>query len=141
MKRIGEIKNVSVDWRWVGVGTCFFIVMHLLPTYILFELRVITTLFGAIFSVWVFAGMAFISFFIGWKSKGVTIIEAGLAAFIYGIVLMLAINQEWGVGPVFPLVIKPLGWFFAVVVIATVSAWFGELVQSIKAQGKIEDLE
>ena len=123
-----DLKVSEIDWRWVGMGVCFFIVMHLLPTYLLFQFRIITTAFSILFSVWVFAGIAFVGFFIGWRSKGVTIAEAAIAGLAYGFILLAAIQQELAG----PLVISSIGWFVAVIVIATVSAWFGELVQSVK---------
>lgn len=123
-----SLKISDIDWRWVGLGICFFIVMHLLPTYLLFEFRIMASAFSTLFSVWVFAGMAFVGFFIGWKSKGVTIVEAGIAGLVYGFILLAAIQQELGG----PLVISSIGWFVAVIAIATVSAWFGELVQSVR---------
>ena len=126
-----SLKITDIDWRWVGLGICFFIVMHLLPTYLLFEFRIMSSAFSTLFSVWVFAGMAFVGFFIGWKSKGVTIVEAGIAGLVYGFILLAAIQQELGG----PLVISSIGWFVAVIAIATVSAWFGELVQSVKEKG------
>jgi hypothetical protein len=130
-------KIAKIDWRWVGLGVCFFIVMHLLPTYLLFQFRIITTAFSTLFSVWVFAGMAFVGFFIGWKSKGVTILEAGIASLLYAFILLSAIQVKWEG----PLVISSLFWFGAVVVIATVSAWFGELVQSMKERGIVKEGE
>ena len=78
--------------------------------------------------------MAFVGFFIGWKSQGVTIIEAGMASLMYGFILMFAINRVWAGPWTISLVISAWDWLIAVVVIATVSAWFGELVQSMKAQ-------
>ena len=131
-------KIVKIDWRWVGLGVCFFIVMHLLPTYILFQFRIVTRVFSTLFSIWVFAGMAFVGFFIGWKSQGVTIVEAGIASVLYGLILLLAINEVWAGPFVISLVISSLRWFVAVVVIATVSAWFGELVQSMKERGAVQ---
>jgi hypothetical protein len=121
-------KIPKIDWRWVGLGVCFFIVMHLLPTYFLFQFRIITTAFSTLFSVWVFAGMAFVGFLIGWKSKGVTILEAGMASLLYAIILLAALQQSYQG----PLVISSLGWFVAAVVVSTVSAWLGEVVQSMK---------
>ena len=128
-------RKLDVDLRWIGVGVCFFIVMHLLPTYLLYELRVITTMFSTFFSIWAFGGMAFVGFFIGWMSKGVTIIEAGLASLIYAFILMGAINYELGGPMVFPMVIKPWIWVIAVLVIATASAWLGEMVQAMQERG------
>lgn len=137
MEPKASFKIVRIDWRWVGLGVCFFIVMHLLPTYLLFQFRIITTVFSTLFSVWVFAGMAFVGFFIGWKSKGVTIVEASVASLLYAIILLGAIQRVWEGR----LVISSLGWFVAVVVIATVSAWFGERVQSIKERGIVREGE
>lgn len=136
MEPISSSKSLKIDWRWVGLGICFFIVMHLLPTYLLFQFRIITHIYSTLFSIWVFAGMAFVGFTIGWKSKGVTILEAGIASLLYGFILLMAISEVWGGRWITETSRGSLVWYVAVVVIATVSAWFGEAVQSLKKRGE-----
>lgn len=127
--------NLSkIDWPWVGVGFCFYVVFHLLPTYLLVGIGGGMKYGSGAFGVWMFTGLALIGLYIGYRSRGVTIIEPGLSALAYVIVFSLATQQFWGtmLGP--PQLWNTILWLIATVVIAVGSAYIGEHLQAWKEQ-------
>ena len=128
METIPYSKIFKLYWRWIGLGFCFFVSFHLLPSHIIYMLRVISPAMNVIYSVWIFGGMAVIGFMIGYKSKGVTIWEATIASAVYSIVLLAAIEKVWGGG----LEFRTPYWIIAIIAIATLCAWFGEYIQALK---------
>ncbi|MGB2869117.1 MAG: hypothetical protein WBD36_11745 [Bacteroidota bacterium] len=132
MENQGTIKPLQkIDWRWVGVGYCFFVVFHLLPSYLLASFsRVGLEDKGT----WLVTGLAFIAFYVGYRSRGITILEPAISALFYILTLALLFERFWG---------RSLSWHSAgivgiwavsAMVIALVSAWVGELVQSLREQ-------
>jgi hypothetical protein len=119
----------KLDWRWIGVGYCFFVVFHLLPSYLFLGLTRLGDISALAKIVWLFFGLACIGFYIGYRSRGVTIWEPAIAAVLYDLTLMFefsdfwgrSINNSWGIF---------LVWFAATLVITIVSAWEGEMVQA-----------
>lgn len=128
METIPYSKIFKLDWRWIGLSFCFFVSFHLLPSHIIYLLRIISPKMTVLYSSWMFGGMAVIGFLIGFKSQGVTIWEATIASAVYSIVLLAAIHQVWGGG----IGVWTPYWIIAIIAIATLSAWFGEYVQAIK---------
>ncbi len=126
-------KMRPIDWTWVGVGYCFFVVFHLLPSYLMMFGMPIDLLGMAI---WLFIPLAIIGFVIGRWSRGVTIIEPGLSALAYVLTLTLEFGHIWGRS--FSLRSGGIIYLWAVssFVIAVTSAWVGELVQARKEQKK-----
>ncbi len=128
------LKWGKIDWPWVGVVFCIYVVFHLLPTYFL------ATIGGgmkggfATFGVWMFAGLAVIGLYIGYRSRGVTMIEPGLAALLYVFVFFLSIQRFWGDTFSFTQLGGALAWMAAAFVIAIGSAYVGELLQARKEQ-------
>ncbi len=131
--RMNELQSISrkitIDWRWVGVGYCFFVVLHLLPTLlfnIFFGLRysglnVIPVLY------WIYFGLFYVGFYIGYRSRDFTVIESGLAGTAYGLTLVYVLPNVM----LIPLKVWE-GKIFLIAslfVIATISAWLGEIVQ------------
>ncbi|HWP82897.1 MAG TPA: hypothetical protein VNN76_09625 [Bacteroidota bacterium] len=126
-----------VDWKWVGVGFCFYVVFHLLPTYLLLgiSLRGMHTGFAS-FAIWMFTGLAVIGFYIGYRSSGVTIVEPGLSALLYILALVLG-TQRLISGSVSLLsFFEALSWMGAAFVIAIASAFVGELLQARKEESE-----
>jgi hypothetical protein len=125
----------KIDWPWVGVGFCFYVVFHLLPTYLLAGMG--ATKYGnTSFGVWLFAGLAFIGLYIGYRSRGVTIIEPGIAALAYVVVLFLSGQQSWGITFGFSQFLEALGSMIAAFVVAIGSAFVGELLQQRKEKAE-----
>lgn len=114
-----------IDWRWVGIGYCFFVVFHLLPLYL------IAGSAGTEDGFWLFAGPALIAFYIGYRSRGVTIAEPAIAAALYDCTLLLEFKNFWGRTPLHAMGIVYV-WGVATLVIAVLSAWLGEVVQARK---------
>lgn len=121
----------KIDWRWVGIGYCFFVVFHLLPSYLLFFVspllagRDMTAKGG-----WLFLGLALVGCFIGYRSKGVTILEPALSSLAYLLTLSLLFEQFWGRSINTNTVGLMIAWAAVGFVIAFVSAWVGEIIQA-----------
>lgn len=121
----------KIDWRWVGISYCFFVVFHLLPSYLMFFVspllagRDMTAKGG-----WLFLGLALVGYSIGYRSKGVTILEPALSSIAYLFTLSLLFERFWGRS----ININTLGliliWAAVGFVIAFVSAWIGEIIQA-----------
>ena len=117
----------TIDWKWVGIGYCLFVVYHLLPSYIIngFALHMDNMSRG----IWLFLGLAIIAFYIGFKSKGVTIVEPAISAILYDLTLLLEFRDFWGrsashsLGTIYV-------WEIVTLVLAIYSAWLGEFYQS-----------
>lgn len=115
----------KIDWRWVGIGYCFYVVFHLLPTYLTTSLDPLEQGF------WLFIGLAVIAFYIGYRSSGVTILEPAIAALLYDLTLLLEFKNLWG---------RTLShswgtlylWGITTLVITVLCAWMGELYQARK---------
>jgi hypothetical protein len=122
-----------INWQWVGVGYCFFVVFHLLPSYYLIRFSLNFEMASSAKTLWLFAGLAVIGFLIGFRSRGFTVFEPAISAILYDATLIMAFQEFWGrwfmgrhtYGMVFV-------WAAATFIIAGGSAWVGELVQRRK---------
>jgi hypothetical protein len=125
----------KIDWKWVGVGFCFYVVFHLLPTYLLLGISSRGMHGGfASFAIWMFAGLAVIGFYIGYRSSGVTILEPGISALLYIVALSLG-TQRLISGSVSMLsLLEAFSWMGAAFIIAVASAFVGELLQARKEE-------
>lgn len=128
--RIQPFKRI--DWSWVGIGYCFYIVYHLLPSYLLLGLARHGLTGELAKGIWLFIGLAVIGGYIGFRSRGITILEPAISGLLYMATLTLLFDQFWGrsFGP------RSVGliyvWIVGGFVIVFVSAWVGELVQARK---------
>ena len=127
-----ELKKFTFDIRWVGVGFCFFVTLHLFPGYLMYQFRNIFPAFSVIYTGWMFGGTAFVGFLIGYRSRGVTVVEASVAAVLYSLVLLSAVDVMWGM----PIKISITFWIYTIFAIATLSAVLGEVVQAMKEKRK-----
>jgi hypothetical protein len=129
-----EFRLGSIDWSWVGVGYCFLVVFHLLPSYLLLGIGKFGEHAELLKAVWLFLGLAIVSFYIGYRSWGVTIVEPALSAFLYTITLGFLLGELSGRS----YSLRSAGflyvWIVAILVVATLSAWIGERVQSRRQQ-------
>jgi hypothetical protein len=117
-----------INWRWVETGFCLYVLFHLFPLYVLFFSRS-----GAgeafSFALWTFIGLAPIGCYIGYRSVGFTILEPGISALLYSLVLVVGmiLFHDESVGAA--SVALSLAWMGAAFLIAVVSAWVGEKIQ------------
>lgn len=127
-----QSKRLNIDWKWVGVGYCFFVVFHLLPTHLLLEFSREGIHSDLVRSLWVLIGLFVIGVYIGFRSRGVTLIEPALAVVLYIFTLFLKGGDFIG---------KPArGRYMAALLItsgiaffiAMLGAWIGEMLQASK---------
>ncbi|MBI3006121.1 MAG: hypothetical protein HYY49_12005 [Ignavibacteriales bacterium] len=125
-----------IDWKWVGLGYCFYVVYHLLPSYLLLGLTQFGWTDELAKGICLFAGLALIGFYIGYRSQGVTILEPAISAIVYILTLALLFDRFWGRS----FSIRSAGliyvWILGGFVIAFVSAWIGELWQARRQSAK-----
>ena len=132
METVINRKKFTFDIRWVGLGFCLFVVMHLFPAYCIYYLRIVSSAAVLVYAIWLFAGIGFVAFYIGYKSRGVTIVEAGIAGALYSFVLLAAVHSSWEA----PIEMANALWFYSILVISTLGAYVGELVQSLGKKAK-----
>ncbi len=124
-----SFRVTPIDWKWVGVGYCFFVVFHLLPTYIANGFALQTNELDR--GIWLFVGLAIIAFYIGYKSKGITIVEPAISAVLYDLTLLLEFRDFWGRSASHAPGTLLL-WGMLTLVLAVASAWLGEKYQARK---------
>jgi len=115
----------KIDWRWVGIGYCFFVVFHLLPTYFMIDMDPMEQGF------WLFVGLAVIGFYIGYRSRGITIVEPAISAFLYDLTLLLEFKDLWGRTLSHSWGILYV-WGLSTLIITVFCAWMGEVFQARK---------
>jgi hypothetical protein len=124
----------TIDWQWVLAGFCLYVVFHLFPSYLFAVSWIASNPFSL--ALWAFMGLAPIGFFIGYRSSGVIILEPGLSALIYMVVLFFGIQQLQDEAFTLKAVAQSLGWMGAAYVVAIGSAWVGELLQARNKQNQ-----
>jgi hypothetical protein len=118
------------DWLWVAVGYCFFVIGHLFPLSIFHWLSVTGTWMGSIAAAWAFGGLAVISFMIGFRSRGVRIVEAVIAALVYTVTMNIAFSNFW----TGTLQINGAKWLILAFITSAISASIGEVMQLVKTK-------
>lgn len=126
-----------IDWRWVFASYCYLVLFHLLPTFLLggfsmgaftFQVTVRVSQMN-LASVWLFPGLAVVAFVVGYRSRGVTIIEPALAGVAYAITTSLGFAYLWTPVVRNQLTVSTIFWLLVVVIITSVAAWMGEKAQ------------
>ncbi len=121
----------KIDWKWVWISYCFLVVFHLLPTYILQGITRTGIKIGGDWSLWMFFGLAFIGWYVGYRSPGITILEPAIAAVAYVLTIALEFKQFWGRSASGSLTTVAI-WLVISFLIVFVSAWVGEIWQQRK---------
>jgi len=86
-----------IDWRWIIVSYCFLVLFHLFPSFLLTGwTHSLMEPFG--FLIWLALGTAIICAIIGFKSRGITILEPGLASILYAFTLFGTLKTQWFFG-------------------------------------------
>jgi hypothetical protein len=122
--------GMKVDWKWVGVGYCLFVVFHLLPTYLLLEFSFVGRIGDALRTLWLIVGLLVIGVYIGYRSRGFTILEPAISAVLYVITIFFKADEFVGRR----LSVRTLGALMVAAGIAfflaMLGAWIGELLQA-----------
>lgn len=88
------LRLTKIDWRWLVVTYCFFVLFHLLPTLLEVTLWQFFLSLGIWqFVLWTGGGVALISAYVGYRSTGVTILEPGIAAMFYMATLIAIMSK------------------------------------------------
>ncbi len=127
--------RITIDWQWVETGFCLFVIFHLLPTFLVTSSLPSRDLSKLTVALWTFVALAPIGCYIGYRSTGVTILEPGLASLLYTVVLLFGLLKLQSTAPTFATLTNSLLWMLAAFLVAVVSAWVGEKIQTRKAGG------
>jgi hypothetical protein len=131
--------SLSVDWRWIVAAYCYLVLFHLLPTSLLGGLTIFPRFPGGggglglqpsdLASVWLLGGIAVVSFIVGLRSKGFTIVEPAVAGMLYAITTTLGFHEIASTHVRYRPVLAAVFWLLIVVILSVASAWMGEVVQ------------
>jgi hypothetical protein len=88
------IKKQAIDWRWLLVSFCFFVLFHLFPSSLASGLKLFfsSRLWDSFF-LWGVGGIAVISGYIGYRSRGKAVPEPVIAALLYVVLLRLIVTR------------------------------------------------
>ena len=50
METIPYSRIFKIDWRWIGLNFCFFVSFHLLPSHIIYLMRLISPKMGGLYA-------------------------------------------------------------------------------------------
>jgi hypothetical protein len=88
------LRLTKIDWRWLVVTYCFFVLFHLLPTLLELTLWQFFLSLGIWqFALWTGGGIALVSACVGYRSNGSTILEPGIAAMFYMATLIAIMSK------------------------------------------------
>jgi len=126
------VSKRRIDWAWVGVGYCFFVVFHLLPSYVLLEFVRQGMGENVVRGMWLIAGLLVVGLYIGYRSRGTTILEPAISAMLYTITLMSKSGEFLGRSIGGRRISMMLVWGGVAFLIAMLGAWIGEMLQAQK---------
>ena len=90
------IIKAAIDWRWLLVSFCFLVLFHLFPSAFASGLRLFfSTRSIGNFLFWGVGGIAIVSGYIGFRSSGKAILEPGIAAALYIVLLRVIVSRTW----------------------------------------------
>lgn len=96
----GRFSFRNIDWRWVIVGLCMFIVFHLLPMHIVgYGIPDWEPVRAWLLGTWGFAGVLIVGFVIGYLSKGYTVIEPGISGMAYVVIFLYSAERATRILP------------------------------------------
>ena len=122
--------KLSIDWKWVGLGYCFFVVFHLLPAYTLLQFSFLGKVSNALRTLWLLVGLLVIGVYIGYRSRGFTVVEPAISAVLYVATLFFKAEDFVGMrvsSRSFALMLIAGGVAF---LLALIGAWIGEMLQA-----------
>jgi hypothetical protein len=87
---------ISGDWRWLVVTYSFLVLFDLLPGFLAFGLGTFFRPYGFWwFTLWAGGGIAIVSAYVGFGSRGTTIFEPAIASLLYALTLLAAFEVPW----------------------------------------------
>jgi len=115
---------ISIDWRWVVVTYCFFVLFVLFPSYFGDDLAGFFRLQG---HWWTFfekgVGVAIVSGYVGFRSKRITIVEPGIASVLYVTSLFFLLPNAWPRAFYYRVITTP--WLVAFLILVFLVGCFG----------------
>ena len=118
------IIKAAIDWRWLLVSICFLVLFHLFPSSFASGLR----LFFAVRSIgnflfWGIGGIAIVSAYIGFRSSGRAILEPGIAAALYIVLLRVVVSRTWSFAEFF----GPIPFWISIIPVASAIGCVGAM--------------
>ena len=86
----------SFKWQWLVVTYCFLVLFHLLPSFIMFgpSLLHYERQYFPVY-IWTGIGIVVVSAYVGYRSKGFALGEAGIASMLYVTMLYAILPHSW----------------------------------------------
>jgi len=120
----------SVNWQWLVVTYCFLILFSLFPTFLAFGTQMFFQPYATQwFTMWTGSSMAVVCGYVGLRSRGITLLEPGIASLLYALTLFLAFESPLENMKGFSRVEFWIGFFLLVFVIGFGAAAVGEWLQ------------
>jgi hypothetical protein len=125
-----------IDWRWLLVSYCFLILFHLFPSFLITGWR--NTYVGPVgFLSWLTIGTGIVCAVIGVWSRGITILEPGLASILYTFTLVGGLKPQWLFGRDFRSTAWQIVLLLSMFVVGCLGAALGEWLQMRKEKMKL----
>jgi putative effector of murein hydrolase LrgA (UPF0299 family) len=130
-------KIFSLDWRWVVAAYCYLVLFHLFPTYLMngFSIRLAWMPHGAglnestLAILWLLGGVGVVAFVVGWRSKGITILEPLVAGALYGVTMAVGYQTLMSSYARDRKLLAAIFWLLMIIVVSGACAWIGEAYQ------------
>ena len=137
----------TLDWRWVVAAYSYLVLFHLFPTYLMngFTIRFSFMQSSGGFNestlaaAWLMGGVGVVAFVVGWRSKGVTILEPLAAGTLYGITIAVGYHTVVSSYAHEKPVLTAIFWILIIAIVSASCAWIGEAYQrrqEARAEGK-----
>jgi len=125
-----------IDWRWFIVSYCFLVLFHLAPSFLIGGSK---NSFQELvsFLLWIGIGTPIVCAIIAWWSRGITILEPGLAAALYAFTLLGIVKPILIFGTGFRSVAEQVVLLLSMFVVGCLGAAFGEWLQMRKEKKQV----
>ncbi len=133
-------KKIPIDWQWVVAGYCYLVLFHLFPTYLMngfsirfaFQPEEVVLKESTLAMVWMMGGVGVVAFVVGWRSRGITIIEPLVAGVLYGLTMAVGyhslVSTYFHGGVVLQMLVSVF-WLLMIAMLSAGCAWIGEAYQ------------
>lgn len=93
MNETRRLSFSTIDWRWLVITYCFLVLFHLLPSLFIADDQFFISRGIWRFTLWAAGGMALVSAYVGRRSRGITILEPGIASMLYMGTLIFTVSD------------------------------------------------